>query len=305
MIGRAALSLFLFAPAWAGEGFYSKHLGAFIDAYPGVPFTTRSSAVKGQSDAEISVLPLMKQHAEIFKGKTALDIGTGTGIMALYAAKLGASKVVATEINPEAIRNARDNAKRLGLDAVIETRLVREGPDPIYSALKEGETFDVVMANMPGLVGDVDPKTGALTSVAPSLKLIMAIVSGLSTHLSPDGRAILRVPTRFGHDLIVRYARSLGFDVEHRPGLLSMNLEWCSVYNLAAAQVAASSGLQAAPLLMTPGECDDSPIAAPDNDPKCVYERNPKPALLWGREPGEHSAGLIVIRRAVKPAPRP
>ena len=69
------------------------------------------------------VLPLMKENRELFEGKTILEIGTGSGIIGIYAAKLGAKKVVVTDINKTAISCANQNAKALQVASIMETRL--------------------------------------------------------------------------------------------------------------------------------------------------------------------------------------
>ena len=43
-------------------------------------------------------------------GQTVLDVGTGTGVLAMVAAKLGAARVVGLDILPEAVQAARENA---------------------------------------------------------------------------------------------------------------------------------------------------------------------------------------------------
>ena len=48
-------------------------------------------------------------------GKTVLDYGCGSGVLALAAAKLGAGRVVALDIDPHALRATRDNAERNGV----------------------------------------------------------------------------------------------------------------------------------------------------------------------------------------------
>ena len=44
-----------------------------------------------------------------FKGKTVLDFGAGTGILAILSKKLGASKIIATDNDDYSIQNARGN----------------------------------------------------------------------------------------------------------------------------------------------------------------------------------------------------
>ena len=68
-------------------------------------------------------------------GMRVADIGTGSGILAIAAAKLGASPVVATDIEPPSIGIAADNAKANGV--AIQTQV----------PLPDG-TYDVVVANI-------------------------------------------------------------------------------------------------------------------------------------------------------------
>lgn len=57
-----------------------------------------------------TTLLMIKMMSEVdFKGKTVLDYGTGTGILAIIADKLGASKIVAVDNDPKSIANAADN----------------------------------------------------------------------------------------------------------------------------------------------------------------------------------------------------
>ena len=72
--------------------------------------------------------------------RTGLDIGTGSGILALAAAHLGVPQVVALDIDPCARREARENAAANGLAARIE---VRNLPLPVRPA-----GFSLILANL-------------------------------------------------------------------------------------------------------------------------------------------------------------
>src|SRR5438034_8482364 len=48
-------------------------------------------------------------------GKSVADIGTGSGILALAAARAGAKSVLALDINPDAARSAQENARANGV----------------------------------------------------------------------------------------------------------------------------------------------------------------------------------------------
>ena len=50
-------------------------------------------------------------------GKSVVDVGTGSGILALAAARAGAANVTATDINPNAALTAAENARTNGVSA--------------------------------------------------------------------------------------------------------------------------------------------------------------------------------------------
>src|SRR5918998_1543964 len=60
--------------------------------------------------------------AEVRPGDRVLDMGTGCGVNGILAARAGAD-VLALDINPEAVRAARDNARRNGVADRLEVRL--------------------------------------------------------------------------------------------------------------------------------------------------------------------------------------
>lgn len=62
----------------------------------------------------ISRLLLDKQ----LQNKSVLDVGTGTGILAIIAKKLGATQVIGTEIDAQSLENARENSERNNLSSI-------------------------------------------------------------------------------------------------------------------------------------------------------------------------------------------
>ena len=60
----------------------------------------------------------------IASGRTVLEIGTGTGLLSILCLQNGANSVVATDINPAAVANARYNAAHLEIDQNLEVRQV-------------------------------------------------------------------------------------------------------------------------------------------------------------------------------------
>src|SRR5450755_4039521 len=77
-------------------------------------------------------------------GKHVVDIGTGSGILALAAARAGAENVTATDINPNAALTAAENARANGMGdrvAAVCTNLL--------SALAPRPLFDVILSSPP------------------------------------------------------------------------------------------------------------------------------------------------------------
>lgn len=90
-------------------------------------------------------------------GKTVIDMGTGTGILAILAAKLGAKAVTAIEIDPFAAANAVDNVGlNLGSDSEVT---VIEGDATALCGLDS--TADIFLANINRNIITADIKTYA------------------------------------------------------------------------------------------------------------------------------------------------
>jgi len=90
-------------------------------------------------------------EALVRPGASVLDVGCGSGVLSVVAAQLGAARVVAIDVAPEAVRTTEENAARNGV--TVEAR---------HAVIDDvaGE-FDVVVANIGALT---------LTEMAPSLR---------------------------------------------------------------------------------------------------------------------------------------
>lgn len=75
-------------------------------------------------------------------GDRVLDWGTGSGILALAASRLGAGEVMALDLDPVAVRTARANVEASGLSSAI---WVREGS---LESLPAEPAFDLITANL-------------------------------------------------------------------------------------------------------------------------------------------------------------
>lgn len=86
------------------------------------------------------------QHLPTIKGLRVLDVGTGSGVLAIAARILGATTVVAADYDPDAIESARENLELNHVGSAI-TLLPLDLAEP--SALA-GRQFDLVFANLTG-----------------------------------------------------------------------------------------------------------------------------------------------------------
>jgi ribosomal protein L11 methyltransferase len=77
--------------------------------------------------------------AQDLAGKTVIDYGCGSGVLAIAALKLGAARVVGVDNDPQALAASRDNAERNG----VADRLVLVAPEAFSEA-----PADVLVANI-------------------------------------------------------------------------------------------------------------------------------------------------------------
>ncbi len=117
---------------------------------------------------------------------TVLDIGTGSGCIACTLAPY--AKVTAVDISDRALKIARENAKNLGVEVDFRQ-------SDIFSALEEGEKFDIIISNPPYIPPSVEVQrevqfdpTGALfTKDEKGLEFYGKITTGAPKFLNKGG----------------------------------------------------------------------------------------------------------------------
>ena len=133
-----------------------------------------------------SVINMFAAKREVIAGKRVLDMGAGTGVLALLAARLGASEVTASDANPNAVANARLNVKRLGMEDVVRVC----APSDLFEGLP-GVVFDVILFNAPWVLG----KAATLYDRAiydEGYALIRRFFASVGDHLAAEGRILLQ-----------------------------------------------------------------------------------------------------------------
>ena len=121
-------------------------------------------------------LTLLEQH--LHPGDLVLDLGTGSGILAIAAAKLGAGFVLARDIDPVAVRVARENVERNGVADIVR---VERGSLPTSGSQSEGSQPETS-----------EPGTWNLIVVNILAEVIVDLLGrGLAGLLAPGGRLII------------------------------------------------------------------------------------------------------------------
>lgn len=106
-----------------------------IEIDPGLAFGT------GYHPTTYTCLEALEQH--VFDGASVLDLGTGSGILSIAAVRLGASRVVAVDTDPQAIKAARQNFRRT---RTSKTVTLIQGSLP--HATVGQKQFDLAVANI-------------------------------------------------------------------------------------------------------------------------------------------------------------
>ncbi len=166
------------APPWdvpdPGSGTTSSAMVVVID--PSMGFGT------GHHETTRLCLRLL-QEVEV-RGQQVIDVGTGSGVLALAAWKLGARHVVAVDSDRDALANARENIERNGASAAIE----------VLEADLAGLTIPpagVVAANLTGAV--IQRHAAALAALVATPGTL--VVSGFSPAEVREVTASLGMPS--------------------------------------------------------------------------------------------------------------
>jgi ribosomal protein L11 methyltransferase len=99
----------------------------------------------GHHGTTLSCLQAFVDELKIRTPRHVLDVGTGTGILAFAAAKILKRPVIAGDIDPEAVRVARENARLNGIDAWLRLYV---GPGTRHAEADRPGHFDLIFANI-------------------------------------------------------------------------------------------------------------------------------------------------------------
>jgi len=140
------------------------------------------------------------------KGKNVADVGTGSGILALAAARAGAASVLAVDINPNAVLSAEENAQLNGfgdrVSAASMDLLVDVPPQP---------TFDVILSSPPKHAGEPSDLADSGWHAGPQYRNVAGLFRQARERLKPDGGLFVIVSSDSDLDLFNRLNNKAGF----------------------------------------------------------------------------------------------
>jgi ribosomal protein L11 methyltransferase len=184
-----------FPPLRVGRFFVygSHHDGEIPAGAIGIALDAATAFGTGEHPSTRGCLLALERLARRRRFHRPLDIGTGTGILSIAAAKLLHRQVLAGDIDRRAICVARHNAARNGV-----TRLVQSRTAPGYrDRLIRKSRYDLILSNI----------------LARPLAVMAA---DLARRLAPDGRAVLSGLLRRQEPMVLAPHRGCGIVLDHR-----------------------------------------------------------------------------------------
>jgi ribosomal protein L11 methyltransferase len=178
-IRAQVLGVLTIAPPWLAGALDPAHS---IIIEPGMAFGT------GEHATTRGVVRLMQRIVRT--GDRVADLGAGSAVLAIAAAKLGAAHVAAIELDPDAIGNAEENVARNGVTAQV--------------TVIEGDAGALVP-----LVAPVRVITANILS-----SVLLALLPTIIGALSPDGVAILGGILTAEREMMCRAIEGIGWRVE-------------------------------------------------------------------------------------------
>jgi release factor glutamine methyltransferase len=165
-----------------------------------------------------AVIDWAKQHAAAER-LSGLDIGTGSGAIAISLAKEGPfERIVATDVTDGALEVAASNADAAGVADRIDLR-----SGSLFEPVRDGELFDVIVSNPPYVAeserGSLAPEVrdwepvSALFAAEDGLAVIGGIVAGARARLKAGGLLALEVGATQAGAVAERLKRVSGFEV--------------------------------------------------------------------------------------------
>lgn len=167
-----------------------QHIIGFAD-FMGQKFIVNENVLIPRDETEI----LVRKAVDLINEnnfKTALDVGTGSGIIACMTAMFTDCQIIGLDVSSDALNTALDNASKLNL---FNKAIFRKSD--VFSNVKPGETFDIIISNPPyippGQMADIqkevkfDPQIALFTKDEKGLEFYEKITQGAPAILNNGG----------------------------------------------------------------------------------------------------------------------
>ena len=150
---------------------------------------------------------LLAENIPILVGQTAVDVGTGSGLLAIVASLQGARRVYLLDTYDRALALAQENARRNGVESGLVVLPIRDSILP----LPEGERVDVVLSNPAQLpLPERDRANSPFYAGADGRAMIEALIKEAPDKLSPVGRLLMTHNSMANLSKSLRLFRSVG-----------------------------------------------------------------------------------------------
>lgn len=140
--------------------------------------------------------------------KSVLDVGTGTGVQAIIAAKKGAKKVLAIDIDYNSLKNARENVKFHKLEKIIEVR-----KSDLFKNIKRYEKFDIIISQLPFADVNYKNKVGHFLFDA-GFKLHERLLKGAKKYLTEKGKILIPSGEIANEDKLLKLIKKYDYKIE-------------------------------------------------------------------------------------------
>lgn len=158
--------------------------------------------------APTTISTLMAEAMDVEEGEVVIDVGTGTGILAIIAAKLGASRVVAVDNSPEVQEVGRANAEAHGVADRIEFL-----HGDLFDPVEDDIHADVILGDVSGIPDSLARVSGWFPSGVGGgprgSELPIRMLRDAVRRLRPGGRVFLPTGSLQDETAILEAARRL------------------------------------------------------------------------------------------------